>query len=461
MKKIHVVFLMFLIALPVIAVAADAVPANDRRKTITASGGETVLDFDFIIEDEDEVAVYENDVLLTLTMDYTVQVSAQTVTLTSAATASDVFVIEGDHPGSRVTQFAIGRLSTSLLNGDFNRLYRILQEIRRDTDRTLQLSKSESGVSTTLPEKDEGKALLWGAAGIENSTVDIASFEDDVAAAEASATAAASSASSASSAQTAAESAQSAAEDAQAAAEAAVGGIKVSADDTTPDDLESKLLAGTGLSLSTQNGGGDETRTITPDIASQGEAEAGSASDKLMTPQRTAQAGAAQFRDNLEAEFLTREQVSTSDTWTFPSGVTKVRARVYGAGGGGTGAGGAGSAGGTTTVTDGTTAITANGGAGAPIYYSTASGASHGTASGGDVNITGGGNKGGRGAQQVSGGESSGGMEGGDGGYTEYLYSGTPGVTELTITIGAAGAGGASGGQSGVAGHVVLEYYAE
>lgn len=314
MKKIHVLFLLFLIALPVIAVAADAVPANDRRKTITASGGETVLDFDFIIEDEDEVAVYENDTLLTLTMDYTVQVSAQTVTLTSAATAADVFVIEGDHPGSRVTQFAIGRLSTSLLNGDFNRLYRILQEIRRDTDRTLQLPKSESGVSTTLPEKDEGKALLWGAAGIENSTVDIASFEDDVAAAAASATAAAGSASTASSAQTAAESAQSAAEDAQAAAEAAVGGIKVSSDDTTPDDLESKLLAGTGLSLSTQNAGGDETRTITPDIASQGEAEAGSAADKLMTPQRTAQAIAALGGDLVIKQVKFASKVDTFTT---------------------------------------------------------------------------------------------------------------------------------------------------
>lgn len=47
------------------------------------------------------------------------------------------------------------------------------------------------------------------------------------------------------------------------------------------------ITAGTGLT-----GGGDlsTNRTISPDIASQAEAEAGTAADKLMTPQRTAQA---------------------------------------------------------------------------------------------------------------------------------------------------------------------------
>jgi hypothetical protein len=73
-------------------------------------------------------------------------------------------------------------------------------------------------------------------------------------------------------AQTAAETAQTNAETAQAAAEAArdtalaaVGGVAVSADDTTPSNLETKLLAGTGLAATTQNGGGNETRTLALD----------------------------------------------------------------------------------------------------------------------------------------------------------------------------------------------------
>jgi hypothetical protein len=52
-----------------------------------------------------------------------------------------------------------------------------------------------------------------------------------------------------------------------AKAAASVGGVKVSANDTTPDALEAKLLVGDGLALSTQNDGANETRTISQDIA--------------------------------------------------------------------------------------------------------------------------------------------------------------------------------------------------
>jgi len=44
------------------------------------------------------------------------------------------------------------------------------------------------------------------------------------------------------------------------------GKQKVSADDTTPGYLEDKLLVGTGLALTTQSGGGNETRTINLDF---------------------------------------------------------------------------------------------------------------------------------------------------------------------------------------------------
>ena len=72
-------------------------------------------------------------------------------------------------------------------------------------------------------------------------------------------------------AQTAAETAETNAEAAQAAAETARSQAQaaalnrqaaVSADDSTPGYLEVKLLAGTGLLASTQNDGGNETRTL-------------------------------------------------------------------------------------------------------------------------------------------------------------------------------------------------------
>jgi hypothetical protein len=48
-----------------------------------------------------------------------------------------------------------------------------------------------------------------------------------------------------------------------AAAIAVSGNVSVSANDTTPSNLEAKIIAGTGISLSTQNDGGNETLTIT------------------------------------------------------------------------------------------------------------------------------------------------------------------------------------------------------
>jgi hypothetical protein len=96
-------------------------------------------------------------------------------------------------------------------------------------------------------------------------------------------------------AETNAETAETAAEAAQAAAEAAVGGVKVSLDDTTAGDLETKLLVATGLTLSTQNSGGNETRTITPvpasatasgivELATDAEAQTGTDTGRALTP---------------------------------------------------------------------------------------------------------------------------------------------------------------------------------
>ena len=60
-----------------------------------------------------------------------------------------------------------------------------------------------------------------------------------------------------------------------------------------------QVFAGTGLT-----GGGDlsENRTIAPDFATQAEAEAGTSSAKLMTPQRTAQAITDRYATQAEAE---------------------------------------------------------------------------------------------------------------------------------------------------------------
>ena len=62
--------------------------------------------------------------------------------------------------------------------------------------------------------------------------------------------------------------------------------FKVSSNDTTPGFVEAKLLVSGLITASTQNDGGNETRTFTLAESSQAEAEAGSNSTTAMSPRR-------------------------------------------------------------------------------------------------------------------------------------------------------------------------------
>lgn len=196
--------------------------------------------------------------------------------------------------------------------------------------------------------------------------------------------------------------------------------------------------------------------------------------------------------------FSTLAIVTSSGTFTIPTGKTVIKVTVIGGGGGGAAyGGGAGGTGGTTSVASGTqtiSTVSANGGAGNSGQNS--EGALGGTASGGSINITGapgsggtdptagtGGSStfgaggdakrttpgtggdgvyGGGGAGANSGGGYGPGNGGGGAGATaiKYLTNLTPGNT-LTFTIGAGGAGATGylkNGGAGGAGLIVVEY---
>lgn len=183
-------------------------------------------------------------------------------------------------------------------------------------------------------------------------------------------------------------------------------------------------------------------------------------------------------------------QVLTSGTtFTWPAGVYRIYAEVFGASGGGGGGGEAGTTGGPSDGNNGSSggaggtttfgALTANGGAAGPgghggyADYSSIDGTSgaHGTASGGTVNLTGQGQEGGiggtGGVSAGTGGAGGSGASGGNGGYSAGWISGTPGGT-TSYGIGAAGTAGAGGtgtagadgsaGTVGLAGVIVLHY---
>ncbi|MDI1227353.1 MAG: hypothetical protein PSY14_06700 [bacterium] len=162
----------------------NQVDENDRRVSYTATAAQAVFDIDFPLDAADEIAVYKNGVPLD-PADYTVDLVAMTVTLDAGAALNDVITLEGDKPLERISGYALrGGLSSAQVNDDMNRFMRTLQELRRDASRSLQLSKAEgAGVSAQLPLLDEGKTIIWGAAGLANgpSVADLQGITDNLA----------------------------------------------------------------------------------------------------------------------------------------------------------------------------------------------------------------------------------------------------------------------------------------
>ena len=66
--------------------------------------------------------------------------------------------------------------------------------------------------------------------------------------------------------------------------------VKISADDTTPDFLNGKLVAGTGISLTEGSGGGDETLTVANTVTSRPNAQALIINGSMNVAQRSANA---------------------------------------------------------------------------------------------------------------------------------------------------------------------------
>jgi len=107
--------------------------------------------------------------------------------------------------------------------------------------------------------------------------------------------------------------------------------VKISSNDTTAGDLETKLLVGAGLALSTQNDGGNETRTIDALSASEtvegiveratdAEAATGTDTTRYTSPKQLADS--AKF--TYDTEVATTSGSSVTLTTSIPSNATEV-----------------------------------------------------------------------------------------------------------------------------------------
>lgn len=133
------------------------VTANDRYAFAEPAAGSTTLDFDFPVDDPDEVRVERVRAgvraQLVRTADYAVTINGETggvITLVEPTLAGDRFDMLGDTLDERVSDYQAGAgFSSGTLDADLNQLVKADQETRRDLGRALLAAPGDA--PTLLP----------------------------------------------------------------------------------------------------------------------------------------------------------------------------------------------------------------------------------------------------------------------------------------------------------------------
>jgi len=145
---------------------------NDPRVSYDVAAGVTQTSFTVSFEffDNDDLNVYVDGTLKTLTTDYTVtggdgSTGTVTMSVTGASGGSKV-VITRDIDLDRTTDFpSSGPFNIASLNTELDRFVAIAADLKDQADRSLQLTDFDVAASLTLPEVDDrkGKTLAFNA----------------------------------------------------------------------------------------------------------------------------------------------------------------------------------------------------------------------------------------------------------------------------------------------------------
>ena len=194
------------------------VGTTTTKVTYTATASQTSFAIPFEFFDEDDLDVYQNGTLKTITTHYTITpnttysggVQGGTMVLGTGATVSDVIVIELNMTPYRSVDFpGSGAFNIDTLNTWIDKIMVFFKQAFENIDRKVGRGSTDtSSYSLDLPTgvTSTAKALTLGTSGLAlgPSTADITGAAASATAAATSATAAASSATAASSSQTAA-----------------------------------------------------------------------------------------------------------------------------------------------------------------------------------------------------------------------------------------------------------------
>jgi len=169
------------------------IPGSARVDQYTATGGQTVFTYTYLVYHDDEILVQSGDDVLTLTADYTVQDAGEetggTITLVVGATAGDIITLTGNSMIERDTEFTNGGdYLASAINGEYDKLDNITKELVTQQESYFKLATYNPAISKIVPNPTSRRGLVWNAAGtaLENTDLD-----PDVAATAAAASAAA------------------------------------------------------------------------------------------------------------------------------------------------------------------------------------------------------------------------------------------------------------------------------
>jgi hypothetical protein len=161
-----------------------------RRIVYTGSAGVGPYAFEFEVLLDTDINVYKNDVLLTLTTDYTVSISPTlgtgTVTLVVAATSDDRITIVGSRPIERSTDFTTGGdFFANTLNVELDSQTILLQQVAETAERSIKAPVTDpTTIDMTLPINTSraGKTLAFDADGNPVPGDPIGNFRGDWAA---------------------------------------------------------------------------------------------------------------------------------------------------------------------------------------------------------------------------------------------------------------------------------------
>jgi len=140
------------------------------RVNYTASSSQTAFTVNFPFFADSDLKVYQDDVLLTLTTDYTVTGAGAsaggTMTLGTGATSGDIISILRDIPVARTSDFPTsGAFQIDTLNTDLDKHTAMLQELEFDFRRTPKVKPASTTLDLVFPEPTASQVIAWNAAG--------------------------------------------------------------------------------------------------------------------------------------------------------------------------------------------------------------------------------------------------------------------------------------------------------